>query len=356
MSDSRVEKETDSLASRGFKVTILAWDREGGHFANHVFGNKTIVRFGLRIDYQRLSVVFYYPVFWLWVLRQLIKFHPKIVHACDLDTILPALFYRCFVRNARVIFDVFDNFGLLIEQRSGLLGAIVKTIELLVASKPDALVTVTEKRLLFFKGTKPKRIKIIANFPPDLKMNSKAIHKDNATLLKIVYAGTLSSDRGLIELAEAAESIDNIEVILAGRVVDFKLIHNLRNYSHVRYVGELNFDESLKLQANADIIPVLYDPSVPINRLAAPNKLFEAMMLGVPVITTVCENVIDDVGCGIMVGYESRSIKEKILLLRNDLTLRKKLGRNGRQAFETKYNWATMEAKLLDLYYQLLEE
>lgn len=41
------------------------------------------------------------------------------------------------------------------------------------------------------------------------------------------------------------------------------------------------------LERSADVIPLLYDLSLPINKVASPNKLFEAMMFGVPIVTNL---------------------------------------------------------------------
>jgi glycosyltransferase involved in cell wall biosynthesis len=90
--------------------------------------------------------------------------------------------------------------------------------------------------------------------------------------------------------------------------------------------------------------------------VASPNKLFEAMMFGVPVITNVCRDIVVEAECGLIVNYDAKEVKRAILRFKNDPLLRKKLGMNGRQAFERKYNWATMEKRLINLHNCLCEE
>lgn len=356
ISDSRVEKEVESLTSNGFRVVVLAWDREGEYKNHELYSTRIIWRLKLRVAYHRLTVIAYYPIFWLWVLSKLIKTHPKIVHACDLDSILPALLYRLLIGGTKVIFDVFDNYGLLIQARSKVLGSIVGSIELLIASKPDAFVTVSEERLKLFNRAKLPLTEIIMNCPPDHDLANYKWIKKNERVFRIVYAGIIASDRGLIELAEATEDIENVEVIMAGRVVDPQVAKSLHNFPRVKYVGQLTFNEALKLEKSADMIPVLYDPHVPINETATPNKLFEAMMLRISVMTNVCQDFVKDIGCGLIVEYNLKSVRENILLLKGNLSLREKMGIKGRLAFERKYNWGLMEKKLLRLYSTLLNE
>jgi glycosyltransferase involved in cell wall biosynthesis len=349
-----VEKEVKTLTSNGFRVTVLAWDREGRYRNYELCGTRIVWRLKLRVAYHKLAVIAYYPIFWLWVLSKLIKMHPKIVHACDLDSILPALLYRRLIGGTKVVFDIFDNFGLLIQARSEVLGSIVGSIESLVASKPDAFVTVSEERLKLFNKAKLPLTEIIMNCPPDHDLANYKQIKKNAKMFRIVYAGIIASGRGLIELAEATKDIENVEVIMAGRVVDPEVTESLNNFPHVKYIGQLSFNESLTVEKSADVIPVLYDSHVRINETATPNKLFEAMTLEVPIITNL-DCILQEVNCGISVSYGNiAEIRNAILCLKKHPTVRRELGLQGRLAFEQKYNWAVMEKKLIKLYHQLL--
>ena len=85
------------------------------------------------------------------------------------------------------------------------------------------------------------------------------------------------------------------------------------------------------------------------------NKLFEAMMFGVPVITNVAQEIVNETDCGIIVDYDNtEQIKEAIITLRDKPEIRKRLGTNGRKAFLEKYNWGLMEKKLYNIYENLL--
>jgi len=341
--------------AHGFKVTVLAWDREGLFNKFESSGNRVICRLQLRAPYGKLVVVAYYPVFWLWVLSKLIRIRPKIVHACDLDSMFPALLYRLLKRDAKVIFDVFDSYGLLVQARSKVLGSIVRSIELLVASRSDAFITVSRERLGFFNGVKLRLTEIVMNYPPsDCGSPDHTQTQKTTRVFHMVYAGIIASDRGLIELADATKDISDVEFLVAGRVIDSKVLDRLVNFPHVKYVGQLKFDESLMLERSADVIPVLYDPSVPINKTATPNKLFEAMMLGVPIITNLT-GILQEVRYGISVHYGDVSgIRNAILYLKEHPSVRRELGLKGRLAFEQRYNWFLMEKKLLRLYQQLV--
>lgn len=343
-----------SLTTHGFRIMVLAWDREGSFKSLEFSENRVICRLRLRAPYGKLVVIAYYPMFWLWVLFKLIRRRPEIVHACDLDSMFPALLYRLLKRDVKVVFDVFDNYGLLVEAKSKVLGNMVRSIELFVASRSDAFITVSRERLALFNGAKLRLTEILTNCPPlDCGFPCCTQTEKTARVFRVVYAGIIASDRGLVEFAEAIKHVSDVEFVVAGRVIDSKVLDCLARFPCVQYVGQLKFDESLMLERSADVIPVLYDPHVPINKTAAPNKLYEAMMLGVPIITNLT-GPLQEVRCGIGVCYgDIAGIRNAILYLKENPNVRREMGLKGRLAFEQTRNWASMEKRLLRLYNKL---
>jgi glycosyltransferase involved in cell wall biosynthesis len=352
--DPRALKLLNSL-SKKYRVVVLGWDREGNYQKKDIINNKFAVnRFKLRAPYGKATLVFYYPFFWIWVFLNLLACKPRFVHACDLDSLIPSIVYGALF-STKMLFDSFDRYAMAFIPCS--LGIIYKFVDILenkLACKADALVTVSEKRLAIFGKYRPKFCEIIWNCPED-KINiieecDASAPKDGLTL---VYAGSLTRDRGLSILSKALHGLSGVRLILAG-IASNNCINQISQNPNIEYVGLLDYDEALKLQASADVIPILYDPLVPINSVASPNKLFEAMMLGVPVVTNFCSEIVNSVGCGLVVEYDLNSVKAAVLLLRKDVSKRREMGVKGRLAFEKKYNWASMEKKLINLYERLI--
>ena len=63
--------------------------------------------------------------------------------------------------------------------------------------------------------------------------------------------------------------------------------------------------DALGLEARSDAIVALYDPLVLWNNITLPNKLFEAMMCGVPIITNIATEIVNETQCGIIVDYDN---------------------------------------------------
>ena len=61
--------------------------------------------------------------------------------------------------------------------------------------------------------------------------------------------------------------------------------------------------------------------------------------------------IVGEEECGRIIGYDdSESLKRAIIQLRDDPSLRAKLGVNGRKAYLKKYNWTLMEERLIEIY------
>jgi glycosyltransferase involved in cell wall biosynthesis len=258
--------------------------------------------------------------------------------------------------STKILFDSFDKFAMaFIPPRLRILYKVVDLLENVLSCKVDVLITVSEERLSTFGKCKPKRHEVIMNCPDDLLVKNKndvsAVDKNDFIL---VYTGIISYDRGLSLLANAIKEVKGVHLILAGRVAQD--IKQLLQNPNVQYLGVLEYEEALNLQGMADAVPILYDPKIPINRVANPNKLFEAMMLGVPVITNVCEEIVKEAGCGVVVEYEYESVKRALQYLVSHPEVRERMGANGRRAFEEKYNWNLQEKRLLKIIEELFDE
>lgn len=355
--DSRVKKIAHSL-SKKYNVIILSWDRDGNLKPFEKIGRSIWVRrFRLKAPYGKIQLALYFPSFWLWVLVNLFIMKPKFIHVCDLDTLIPVYIYKILVKS-KLIFDSFDKYSMMIAHpKYKIVSVIAEILENILAYKSDALIVASKDRLITYGRFLPKFIEVIMNCPEDTLIKRKkprlAIElRKKPNELVLVYAGAIARDRGLLILKEAIRCLKDICLIIAGRNLDGTL-KELVQEPNIRYVGILPYEDVLSLEAQADVIPVLYDPSTPINRMANPNKLFEAMMLGKPVITSVCKNIVKECRCGLIVEYNVDSVRKAILLLKNDDVLRKKLGTAGYTAFKWKYNWKYMEQKLLRLYEKL---
>ena len=99
---------------------------------------------------------------------------------------------------------------------------------------------------------------------------------------------------------------------------------------------------------------------VPNHIDAQPNKIFEYMSAGLPVIAShfpLWREIIEGNECGLCVDpLDPAAIAAAMDRLVENPDLARRMGENGRRAVHERYNWGVEEKKLLALYGKLLAE
>jgi len=175
-------------------------------------------------------------------------------------------------------------------------------------------------------------------------------------IFKVLFTSHIRQGRGLELLTNVVTELKSTELIIAGRVRDSNLLEKVTGITNIKYLGLLDPDTLLDLESSSDVLVALYDLELqPIHKYGMANKILEAMMCGLPVITNIAHELVKDTECGIIVEYDNQEqIKKAILSLKDNPEFGKKLGDNGRKAFLQKYNWTNMEEKLYKIYEDLL--
>jgi len=355
--DPRVRKTARSLSKR-YSISILGWNRD--RVSKKELTDNYIVDlklFNLKSPpIGKWYVIAYWPLFWMWILINLFVYRPKVVHACDLDTVLPCYIYKLIFRK-RFVFDAYERYAMAyfpyFPLKLKALYSLVNLFEELFSKKADVLIVVNEKALRTFRRT-PKYCAIIMNCPEDYTIGkTKSEYNDVFTL---VFTGAIVRNRGFEPIIAAIKDLNDVEFVVAGKVIHKELLDQMQVLSNVTYKGFLSNEDVLALEGHSDAMVVLYDSKVPQNDFVSPNKFFEAMMFRVPIITNLAPELInDEVGCGIIVDYNNvNQIREAIVRLRDNKELCRRLGNNGRNAYLQKYNWKIMEEELYKIYKYLL--
>ncbi len=89
------------------------------------------------------------------------------------------------------------------------------------------------------------------------------------------------------------------------------------------------------------------------SRNSLPNKLFDYMAIGLPVISMnypEITRIVEEEKCGIIIyNGELESFVEAMETISNNTNLRKELGINSYDAIKEKYNWDNYKRKLIDM-------
>ena len=124
----------------------------------------------------------------------------------------------------------------------------------------------------------------------------------------------------------------------------------------VKFIGQINRKQVNELYGSARAGIVIYQLFA--NSIDShPNKLFEYMAAGLPVVASNLPHwikIIESNNCGLIVDpKDPEAVRAACLELINNPQKAQELGRNGRNAVIQKFNWDVEEVKLLDLYKNL---
>ena len=364
--DTTIVNVVRSLSKR-YSAIFLGWNRQG--IADHIKREMLQKTFhtGLRLRFKFLDLkaphgryllrgyipmILYFPLFWSWVFVNLLIHKPKVVHAFDLDTVLPCYIYKKLFRK-KLIFHIVDRYAMtFIPKKFYTLYSIVNSFEEAFSKRSDILITVSENVLKSFRN-KPNTTAVILNCLQDHYKNRDTTEDG---FLVLGYSGAITKGRGLEHIATALTNLNDVKLYLYGPVIDKKLFDKVISMPNIEYKGFLQiYDEYVNAIIETDAIVAIYTGETPSHHITMHNKTLEAMMGGIPIITNLSPELVKEIGFGIVVEYGNiDQIRSAIIRLRDDPELRKKLGRKGRKAFLQKYNWESMEKNLYDLYENLL--
>jgi len=114
------------------------------------------------------------------------------------------------------------------------------------------------------------------------------------------------------------------------------------------------YNELVPFTASADIGILLYRNDCRNNYYCAPNKLFEYLMMGLPIIAANYPGmlpIVEGEGVGLCVDPESPGeIAAAVNRLAADPDRRKQMRENGLEVSKSRYNWEIESAPLLQLY------
>ena len=355
-SSIRSEQIVRSL-NKKYSVLALGWNRGEGYL-NKLDNNLNILQvFDLSAPYGRtFRYVAILPIFWTWVFIKLCIHRPKIMHAFNLDTVLPCYVYKTLFKS-KLIFDMHDRYAMaFIPWNRGtfikIVHLFVNSIEEKFANHADFLISVYDKMFSTLK-TKPRNCMTIMACPEDQLIPQSKVATGS---FKLLFTGHVREGRGLEKLLEILGDIKNTELLVAGRIENRKLLKKTYGKPNCKYIGFLDHKQLLDLELRSDVIIALYDSNFQTQHAyGMANKILEAMMCSLPVITNIADEIIRETECGLLVNYYNlKEIKQAIITLRDNPELRTRLGNNGHRAFLEKYNWKAMEDRLLQIYDILL--
>lgn len=177
----------------------------------------------------------------------------------------------------------------------------------------------------------------------------------------VLYQGGFSPDRGIEQLIAAIDDVPGATLVLMGYGVLegwLRDVEQRRADGRVRVLPAVPPSELLAWVRGADVVAMAIQPSTLNHRLTTPNKLFEALAAGVPVVASDLPGMAPIVrasGAGTVVDPTSPTAIAAALrsILERPPEERAALRRTAHDAAAATYNWDAQVARLFAAYTRL---
>lgn len=174
----------------------------------------------------------------------------------------------------------------------------------------------------------------------------------------VLYHGGLSPGRGIEQLIEAIDLVPNAILVVMGYgelEAFLRACLAERPSAPVRLLPAVPPADLLGWVASADVAAMPIQPTTRNHRISTPNKLFEAMTVGTPVLASDMPGmrpIVRAAGCGGLVDpRDPRAIAAGLVeLLDASPERRVAMGAGGMAAIREHYGWARQVEVILSVY------
>jgi glycosyltransferase involved in cell wall biosynthesis len=286
--DSRLTRYVHALDAVGKDSMILHWARGGNAklASDRVKSHTFFLKAGLGGGWKNAIGL----IQWMyWCFATLVRNRRmiRVVHAVDLDTALPALLFSTLFRK-KFVFDIYDSYGDA-RNMSGIARKVVDALEGFAALRAHVVILPDVCRLEQVPAG-IKDVRIVENVPFVSRTPDGTRLSASTDRIKLAYVGILEAEhRGLEDLMSAVSLYPGkVELHIAGfGPLAGSCKEKMREHGNIRFYGAVTPDKAIQLMNECDVVIGMYYRTKSHHLRATPNKYYEHLMLGKPLVTTI---------------------------------------------------------------------
>ena len=357
--DSRVRREASALARAGHEVVVLELTEVPAEAHLDGFTRRSV----LPPAWLRRRLPFHlYRAAFLWsFVAHVRRVRPEVVHAHDAAMLLPGVI-GARLTGARLVYDSHE-LATSVPYRERLWTTFVEGIERLVVPRCAAVITVSDgiaRRLRERYGlpVTPCVVRNVSALAPEGRGGLRArLGIDGDTPL-VLHQGAPAPARGCEVLIEAVAGLPGVHLAFLGDPEPGygetlrALIAARGLQQRARLLPSVPLHDLLAHTAEADVGVTLLQDTCLNHRLALPNKLFEYIAAGVPVVAAALpetQRLVEHYGVGWCARPEApAAVAEALraaLQAQADPSLRERLERAAQEL-----SWEREKLRLVELY------
>lgn len=375
--DIRVEKVSDSLAEAGHEVHLVC--RNDGRLPRtESIGKFQIHRLPVWPEsLGPLHTVCNFPhlgnpFWWREIVRVMRRYRIELIMVRDLPLAVPAGIIGKVFR-VPVVLDMAENYPAMLADRrlytpTSALGrmlrhpSLARLIERLAFPLMNHIVVVVDQSRdrLRAAGVPDHQLTVVTNTPRIDEWDATEIIRANPFSdqgLHVVYLGNLDGSRGVDIAIKGMAQLKRqgmpgrLTIIGQGpsRTMLEELVAMEGVDDRVTIRGRLPFREVQAVMAESDVGIIPHYGTEAWNT-TMPNKLFDYMLWGIPVLVSdikAVSTIVQDVRCGAVFRDRDAADFSRCLAEMEPVEVRARMGYNGRQAILQRYNWKVEGADLV---------
>ncbi|AXT18581.1 hypothetical protein D7030_06945 [Flavobacteriaceae bacterium AU392] len=305
----RVKKFIKYFDEKEFNITFFCWLREREK-ANQYTRETFIFKGG---GYANNKLLFLYPI---WIIKLFCKLlfnvknsNKNVIFTIDFDSAIAVYFFTFLKPKVKYIYDVHDDFSLRYSFPK-IIKKVIEWFDRKVKERAFKVIHVDDNRVRMGDNN----YEIIYNSQDDY-YEDKPIELMTEIEREFAFTGLIGYTRGVASVYEFAKKNKDVTFIVAGKVIDHEGEKFIR-LPNVEFLGYISQEKLFKRIKNCLGIFSLYDTSNKINILAASNKLYDSIMLGVPVIVNKgieAEKFVKKYNVGSIVSFDYNETWSRLL-------------------------------------------